>query len=1505
MNPDQPSREQIEARLTALLLGELPAAEAELLRWSIARDPELQKLHDQLKVTVGFVREAMKNPAGAPVERETPLKLSPERRQKLLAHFKTGRPQKSFWLRRIQVSPLIPALAVVAVIALLAAVLLPVFSTASKRSFHASRGQYGADVESDQSLDTTIASIRRNPAKGLPARPESAATRNPQESTPPLARIALPNTGSSQTQSEQNAGPEVYSQSVVGYVNVDLSGSKTLPVIPIAPPSAGAAAPPQVEGQIPPTVAGGAFTVSTQGSAPAPVVVTPIPGSASSQAGEHFAELGPNPATMSAPAVTVNTSSALSSSSASEAAVSETAVSGSVTPQVETRNVLTRGGFGGGGFGPGAIPSNAYADNTYVSSWSANDVNRQLQEQANSLPSGGGTVSFGSAGSQANNPFASRLQSVEPSGNGLQNSLILATNGTPWNAQYFNFPDGFSTNAVAMAQDQNSNVGSIGGGYHSPLGWRQSQGAVIDNDDRLVRVEHAWEAPVHLAHADTGEVTAVLNSTYAPQANGSVASPQAGTPTAISSPEAPMMGDETTISGRQTQMRSTVIQPEVSGFNFTAAPTAVQSSAGEKNGIATPSPATGLGPQQYEMRTSKVDPNTFYAGLQNVSSFSFRSNIDLNTYVASGGGSGGLLYVTTPNPARDVSGLAKQYFSSLGIKLDPPANLFYNDRLGVLFVYATPQDEDRIERAMQALGQSPQQPRQTERGQSYEELKHQLDNEIATRDLLAAKIESDKADSAIPKSALVTVLEPAQAGQSQNLWQRMTGEVESKARIKVEPDTISDVPTLGEGSGSYVPYDPYFLETEVKSIQSDAVLGNVVDTLKLGQAWSKPGESETLSRKDAIALLKSRLDLQAVKNTKEIEIGAKSENPGEAAKIANAVAEAYKQYRSEMQNQTMSNGIQFLDQDLLREDRKVREMQSALQQMQTPVSAGQVVQPSAPSQKNLADNEMIPTGLINFEGVDVNQVLEVYAQMTGRTLLHGSLPPAQIINLKNETPLTRTEAIQTLQQALALHGVAVINVGDKFVKAVPVSEAGAAAEQSDKPLSAPPASVPVPQPEVQTRDNAFSTFSLNVSDVSFKLAAASLGNGRMPAPDSIRSEEFINAFDYHDPEPLQDQPLAFTFERARDPFAQERDFLRFSVKAAAVGRQEGRALNLVLLLDTSGSMERADRVAIIREALRVLSAQLQPQDTVSVVTFARTARLWADGVRGDQAGATLDKVGGITPEGGTNLEEAMRLAYETALRHFIAGGMNRVVLLTDGAANLGNVDPKALTQKVETERRQGIALDCFGVGWDDYNDDLLEQLSSNGDGRYAFINSPDEASTEFAAKLAGALQVAAEDVKVQVEFNPARVAAWRQIGYAKHQLTKEQFRDNSVAAGAIASREAGNALYVIETRPDGEGPIATVRVRYRMPGTQDNYERSWLVDYSGAMPSLEQSSPAMRLAATAAEFSEWLAHSPFAQDATPDELLNDLSGVPQFYGTDKRPQQLEWMIRQAKSVFGK
>ena len=226
-------------------------------------------------------------------------------------------------------------------------------------------------------------------------------------------------------------------------------------------------------------------------------------------------------------------------------------------------------------------------------------------------------------------------------------------------------------------------------------------------------------------------------------------------------------------------------------------------------------------------------------------------------------------------------------------------------------------------------------------------------------------------------------------------------------------------------------------------------------------------------------------------------------------------------------------------------------------------------------------------------------------------------------------------------------------------------EAAFKEQKAKEPEPTPPAKPQpalIPQPEVQTRDNAFSTFSLNVSDASFQLAAASLEQGRLPDVSTVRSEEFINAFDYRDPEPLPGAPLAFIAERAHDPFAQNRDLVRFRSKPPPPAVSPDAPLNIVLLLDKSGSMERADRVNIVREALRVLAAQLQPTDTLSIVTFARTPHLWADGVAGNRTADLIAKVSEITPEGGTNLEAALDLAYDTAQRHFAVTSINRVVL---------------------------------------------------------------------------------------------------------------------------------------------------------------------------------------------------------------------------------------------------
>ena len=457
-----------------------------------------------------------------------------------------------------------------------------------------------------------------------------------------------------------------------------------------------------------------------------------------------------------------------------------------------------------------------------------------------------------------------------------------------------------------------------------------------------------------------------------------------------------------------------------------------------------------------------------------------------------------------------------------------------------------------------------------------------------------------------------------------------------------------------------------------------------------------------------------------------------------------------------------------------------------------------------------------------------------------------------------------------------------------------------------EPLAKPPSPsvVYTPRPETVTAENNFSTFSLNVSDVSFKTTLASLQAGKLPEPGNVRSEEFLNALEYRDPMPRAGEPMAFHWERSRSPFTHDRDIIRFAVRTAALGRQPGRAVNLVCLLDNSGSMEREDRVSIVRQSLDVLARKLTPNDRVSLVTFSRTPELRIDGMRGGNREAFLKASTGWIPQGGTHVEKALALAYETAKKHFIVGGNNRVILLTDGAANMGNVDPYQLRKTVESHRKQGVALDCFGIGWEDYNDNLLEALSRNGDGRYGFLNEPAQAVAEFEQKLLGAFQVAASDVKVQVEWNADRVKVFRQVGYLRHQLKKEDFRNNKIDAAEISAAESGNALYVVQVNPNGEGPLGMVRVRYKVPFTSEYTEMEWSLAYEPAATPLEQASPAMRLGCVAATFAEWLAQNPYAQGVQLLDLQGLISGIPSIYGTDPRPTQLEWMIGKASILVG-
>ena len=429
---------------------------------------------------------------------------------------------------------------------------------------------------------------------------------------------------------------------------------------------------------------------------------------------------------------------------------------------------------------------------------------------------------------------------------------------------------------------------------------------------------------------------------------------------------------------------------------------------------------------------------------------------------------------------------------------------------------------------------------------------------------------------------------------------------------------------------------------------------------------------------------------------------------------------------------------------------------------------------------------------------------------------------------------------------------------------------------------------------------ADSTFSLHVSDVSFKLAKAALEKGQWP--ETVRVEEFVNAFSYDERTLRAYERVGVAMEQAAHPFLSQRNLLRVSLQTAASGRGSGVPLRLTVVLDKSGSMERVDRSAAVDEAFRVLIDQLKVGDRVTLVGFSRTPSLLADFVDGREGQRLLQILRETPSEGGTNVEEALKLARAKALEHFEEGAQNRVILLTDGIANLGESVPKNLMTVVEEMREKGVAFDACGVGAEGLNDEILEALTRKGDGRYYLLGNEEESGADFARQVAGALRPAAQNVKVQIEWNPERVGKWRLYGFEKHELKKEDFRNDSVDAAEMAAEEEGVALYHVQVKADGTGPLGVARVRFLEVASGEMVEREWEIPFQGEASPLEQADYKVRLAGVAALTAEKLARSAVGDRVEWDVLLRQVREVKSFFARESRVSELEAMIEQAKGL---
>ena len=437
---------------------------------------------------------------------------------------------------------------------------------------------------------------------------------------------------------------------------------------------------------------------------------------------------------------------------------------------------------------------------------------------------------------------------------------------------------------------------------------------------------------------------------------------------------------------------------------------------------------------------------------------------------------------------------------------------------------------------------------------------------------------------------------------------------------------------------------------------------------------------------------------------------------------------------------------------------------------------------------------------------------------------------------------------------------------------------GAASEQ---PHEAPPATPydgvsyddPGVNPFVPTDRDRESTFGLDVDTASYAIAQRYIHDGNPPDPASVRVEEFVNAFEHDYPAP-EDGTFAIHADGGPTPFL-DRDavLLRIGVKAREVRESSRRDASLTFVIDTSGSMAREDRLELVKRALEMLIGQLDERDRIGLVVYGTHGEILLEPTSDHDA--IRRTIARLTPSGSTNAQEGLTLAYRLAERHYRRGEINRVVLCSDGVANVGRTGPESILASIGESARRGIELTTVGFGMGNYNDVLMEQLADRGNGQYAYVDSLAEARKVFVENLTSTLQTIARDAKVQVEFEPSVVARYRLLGYENRDIADERFRDDSVDAGEIGAGHAVTALYEIKLQPNlpRNARIATLRLRYKDVDNGDRVREIEHVVYARDIVSDWSEAPrALRLATLTATFGEVLKRSDWAKEVNLDLL---------------------------------
>lgn len=438
------------------------------------------------------------------------------------------------------------------------------------------------------------------------------------------------------------------------------------------------------------------------------------------------------------------------------------------------------------------------------------------------------------------------------------------------------------------------------------------------------------------------------------------------------------------------------------------------------------------------------------------------------------------------------------------------------------------------------------------------------------------------------------------------------------------------------------------------------------------------------------------------------------------------------------------------------------------------------------------------------------------------------------------------------------------------------------------------------RPFVNAQHEPMTTFAADVDTASYTVTRRKLREGYLPPTAAVRAEEFINYFPYEYQQPRRDEPFAVDVEAAQSPLSADRTLLRVGVQGKKVRLDERKPVNLTFLVDTSGSMRGADRLELVKQTIELLTTELQDGDTLAIATYSGSTRVVLDPTPVSQREAILRAVRGLGAGGSTAMGAGIELAYSLADRSYRPGTVNRVIIASDGDANVGQTSHTELSKFIRGYAEKGVTLTTLGFGNGNYQDTMMERLANDGDGSYFYVDSLTESRRLFVDKLSSTMETIAKDVKLQVDFDPSVVRAYRLIGYENRHVANRDFRNDKVDAGEIGSGHQVTALFEVILEDGAKGRIGAVRIRNKAPGADSPaVERSYSIEVGPSSPRLANASRQLRLQAAVAGFAEILRGSPHVGETSLTEILALAQGAqrPEYTEDAELVELIERAVR--------